>query len=142
MQCSKERLFDHLVGTGEHHRGNVEIKRARRLRIEHKFELGRLQDRKVRWFGALEDAAGIDADLAERVHKIGPIAHQQAGFDHLARNITRWYSISHRQRRNLHTAAGEESIARDEKSIGSFTPKCSKRRVNLTRRAGIEERSI
>jgi hypothetical protein len=61
-----------LVGAGEQHWGNVEVKRARRLQIEHKFELGRLQDRKVRWFGALEDAAGIDADLAERVHKIGP----------------------------------------------------------------------
>jgi hypothetical protein len=34
------------------------------LQVDHELELGRLQDREVCWFFALEDAAGIDADLA------------------------------------------------------------------------------
>jgi hypothetical protein len=40
-----------------------------------KFELGRLQDRKVRGLGTLENAAGIHADLTKRLDNVGPVTH-------------------------------------------------------------------
>ena len=36
-------------------------------------------------FVALENAAGIDADLTIRIRKAGAVAHQPAGFGELAR---------------------------------------------------------
>jgi hypothetical protein len=89
---------------------------------------------------ALKDAAGIDADLTERVHKGGPVAHKQAGFDHLARHIAPRYPVAHRQRGNLHPPASEKDITGDEKSIGPFTHKSSESRVDLIGGAGVEEK--
>ncbi len=42
------------------------------LVVDHQFELGRLHDWQVRGFGALEDAAGIDAHLAIGIGGVGP----------------------------------------------------------------------
>ena len=39
--------FDHLVGTGEQHRRNVEPQRTRRPLVDDELELGRLQHREV-----------------------------------------------------------------------------------------------
>src|SRR5215831_5151119 len=104
--------LDHLVGAGEQHRWDVEVKRARRLQIEDKFELGRLQDRKLCGLRALKDAAGVDADLTEHVEKDRPVAHQKAGFDHLAGSITGRHPVAYCQRGKLHSAAEEEGITR------------------------------
>src|SRR6516162_9990309 len=96
--------LDHLVGAGDQHRWNVEVKRARRLQIEDKFELGRLQDRKVCGLRALKDAAGVDANLTEHVEKDRSVAHQKAGFDHLAGSIARRHPVAYCQRGKLHSA--------------------------------------
>src|ERR1700690_1361169 len=58
-----ESLFDHLVGDGEHPWRHLDAERARRLQVDGEFEFGRLRDRQVGGLGALEDIAGIDADL-------------------------------------------------------------------------------
>src|SRR5262245_14036596 len=119
---------------------NVKTKRTRRLLIDDKFKLGRLQHWKVSGLGALENVAGIDADLAEHVGKNRPVAHQEASFDHLARNITRGYSVAHRQCGELYSAAGKKAIARNEKGLRPFTHKSSESSVDLARGAGIEEK--
>ena len=41
------------------------------LQVDDELELGRLHDRQVGGLGALEDAAGIDADLTIRVRDVG-----------------------------------------------------------------------
>ena len=41
------------------------------LEVDDQLELGRLHDRQFRGLGALEDAAGIDADLTIRIRKAG-----------------------------------------------------------------------
>ena len=55
QQCSKQPLFDHLVGKGKQRRRKREVERFRRLEIEHQLEFGRLLNRQIAGFCALED---------------------------------------------------------------------------------------
>src|SRR5207253_3064131 len=59
--------FDYLVGDGKQRRRDLVAEDARRLQVEDELELGGLHHRQVGRFLALEDAAGIDADLALQV---------------------------------------------------------------------------
>ena len=65
-------LFDHLVGGGEQRRRHGEAKHPGGLVIDDQLELRRLHDRQVCGLGALEDARGIDADLAIRSARLAP----------------------------------------------------------------------
>ena len=54
-------LLDHLVGAGEQGRRDFDAERSRGRKVDHEFELARLDDRQISWLGALEDSDGIDA---------------------------------------------------------------------------------
>jgi len=64
MRRSKQVLFYHRVGNGEHSRWNVEAKCLCGLEIDSKLELGRLHHRQLTWFFAFENAPSIIACLA------------------------------------------------------------------------------
>src|SRR5262249_60837674 len=70
--------FNNLVGAGEQRWRHFEAKRLGSLHVDHQFDLDHLLDRQIGWLLPLEDAAGIDADLAMGVRNAGPIAHQTA----------------------------------------------------------------
>ena len=74
-----DRSFDHLVGDGEQVVWNCEVKRFGSLEVNHKLELGRQHDRKVRWLFALKNPAGVDAGLAKgvSVNGVGSIERLQ-----------------------------------------------------------------
>src|ERR1017187_6596544 len=72
-------LFDHLVGNGEHARGNGEAERFRGLEVDHELEFCRLNYRHIGGLGALENPAGVDADLTVCVGEVASIAHQASG---------------------------------------------------------------
>ena len=68
-------LLDHLVGEREQLRRNFEAKRLRGLQIDHKLELGRLNDREIGRLGALENLAGVNAGLAICIGQACSVAH-------------------------------------------------------------------
>jgi hypothetical protein len=57
-------LFDHLVGAAGERQRDGDAERPGGLGIDDEVELGRLHDRQVAGLLALENAAGIDSDLA------------------------------------------------------------------------------
>ena len=57
--------------------------------IDDQLELRRLHDRQVCGLGALEDARGIDPNLAIRIRQARPVAHQPADFGKRAIQINR-----------------------------------------------------
>ena len=79
----------------------------------------------------LENSTRVDADLMPRIQSIGPIAHQQARFDHLTAETARRYPIARRERRKLDVPAVEEPIAGNEEGIGPVAHEGGERRLNF-----------
>src|SRR5579862_4883688 len=107
-------LFDYLVSPRQQSGRNVYTKRTCSQQVEDEFEFGRLQNRQIGWPDAFEDAAGIDADLAENVGNAGPIAHQKPGPGHISQEIAGGYSIACCERDQLRPSAGEKAVGRHE----------------------------
>jgi hypothetical protein len=58
VEC-QQRSFDHFVGNRDQRGRHAEAEHSGSLGVDYEFEPGRLHDRQVRRFGALEDAARI-----------------------------------------------------------------------------------
>jgi hypothetical protein len=75
--------------------------------------------RQIGGLRALEDAAGIHADLMKHVRKVGSVTHQPFGFHKFAVRVSRWNPIASRQAGKLVAAVGEECVGTDEQGIGA-----------------------
>src|SRR5262249_53333852 len=106
--------------------------------VDDEFEFGRLQHRQVSGLGALEDAAGKDADLTKDIPDVGPVTHQPAGFHRLTGRISRW-TIAPGQSGKLYAATDQEGIASDEENIEALARKCGKGCIDLADRTGVED---
>ena len=124
---------------GEQRRRHGEAEHPGGLGVDDQLELGRLHDRQVRGLGALEDAAGIDADLTTRIRNVGSVAHQPAGFGIFARRICRGDRVARRQLDQLDTPAGEEGVGADEEGVGPLAHKSCEGRIDLAAGAGVED---
>src|SRR5262249_1814860 len=76
--------FDHLVGASEQRRRNGKAERHGGLENDHKLEFSGLHHWQVSGLGTLEDAAGVDAELAIHLCQVRSMAHQAIGFGKLA----------------------------------------------------------
>jgi hypothetical protein len=114
-------LFDDLVGGHEQFVGHSEAEHPGGLMIDDELELARLHDRQVRGLRALEDAAGIEAALAPRIHNVGSIVHQPADFGKIPHGICRGQRVARRQLDQLSTPAVKEGIEAYEERIGPLT---------------------
>ena len=91
--------FDHLVGAREQCRWHLEAKCPCGLQVDDELKLGRAQDRHVGRFLALENAAGIDAELAMLVSDVRSVAQHPATSASL---LSRSDLMIYRQRGELH----------------------------------------
>ena len=130
--------FDHLVGAGEQRRRHGEAKHSGSLGVDDQIELAGLHHGQVRGLGAFEDAAGIDTELAKRIHDVGSITHQPANFDKLARRIERREPVERRQLDHLDTPGIQESVGPDEQGIGPIALDILEGGIDLAAGAGVE----
>ena len=105
MNGSRRTSLDHLVGDCEHARWDVQAERFGGLEVDHQLELGRSNDRQVGGLLALENAAGVDADLAIGIGKARSIADQTTSRRVLAILIDRRHPLSLCQRLRFVRAA-------------------------------------
>src|SRR5262249_33230083 len=73
------------------------------LNVDDQLELGRLHDRQIGWLGTFEDAANIDANLAKRIRKVRPVAHEPADVGKLPLRVARWNGMARRQMNQIDT---------------------------------------
>src|SRR6516162_7600159 len=85
--------LDHLVGARDERRRYVKAERLCRLEINDEVELGWPDHRQLGWFFALEDTAGVDAELARYFRNIRPVAHQPACIGILAIGVDHGHGV-------------------------------------------------
>jgi hypothetical protein len=68
--------LDHLVSQGKWTGWHADTERFGSPKVNDVFEFGGLQDRKVGWLFAVENAAGVHANLAISILNACPIAYQ------------------------------------------------------------------
>src|SRR5579864_4887864 len=80
------------------------------LPVDDQLEFGRLHDWEIGRIVAMENLAGIDANLTIYIVEAGPVADQTARRHKLTPPVHCWDRISCRQRRQLILSVAEERI--------------------------------
>jgi hypothetical protein len=125
MHCSgpiggRDDLFNHLIGPGLQHRRHVDAERLGGYKINDHFESRRLHHWKVGGLLALNDAAGIEADLAIGLGQARSVTHQTTGRDRFPKWIDRGNAVARCQCDQLLALGGEEWIRGDDERIGAL----------------------
>src|SRR5437870_5375073 len=103
--------LDHLVGKLLEMQRHVEAQNLGGLEVDHQLERARLHDRQVGRLGAVENLAGVNADLTIRGGNAGSVADQAASQGEFAPWRHDGKRIAGRQRDDLIAPAGEKDIA-------------------------------
>src|SRR6202030_449513 len=93
--------FEHLIGTAEQRKRKGDAKRAGRLEVDVKVDLGGLLHRQICWLLALENAADINADQTIRLGDAATVAYQAAGRGELAKLEDRGHAQAEAKRAEL-----------------------------------------
>src|ERR1700730_1592810 len=113
-------LLDNLVGAGEQRRRHVDAERLGGYKIDDHFESRRLHHWKVGGLLALNDAAGIEADLAIGIGQARSVSHQTTGRDRFPKWIDRGNAVARCQCAQLLALDDEEWIRGDKERIGAL----------------------
>src|SRR5215469_17575786 len=100
----------HLVGLCEQARRDGDPDCPRRRQVDDQLELGWLDDRHVGRLLALENAAGIDANLAIAPEVTRSVTHESTDFGKFAQKVYGRKQITCRKRHDLHAAIDEERL--------------------------------
>jgi hypothetical protein len=136
--ATSRRLFDYLVGTAEHHRRDCDADGLGRIDIDDEVEFGRLDDRQVRRLGALEDAPGIDPNLAVSITEAGAIAHEPAGRRKVGKRIDTRHLVSRGKGCDLTAAVYKEAVSSDHYDVGVEFADLSEYSIQILRAARRE----
>src|SRR5688572_20648499 len=90
-------LLDHLVGAAEQRERKGDAERPCRLEVDDQLDFRRLHYRQVGRLLALENPAGVDADLPVTVRNTASVAHQTTGRGELAVLENRGHRMAERQ---------------------------------------------
>ena len=85
--CSRKRLFDHLVGARENRDRHVEAERLRGPKIDHQLELGGVLDRQIGSLFAFENTINIRDRAPIEVVVIDTVRGQSAALDEITESI-------------------------------------------------------
>src|SRR3984893_9296294 len=91
--------------------------------VDDELEPRRLHHRQVRWLRALEDAAGICADVAITIRQVRSVARQPADLGSLAVLVDCGYRMARRQLRQLDTPVGQERSSPHQETVGPVARK-------------------
>src|SRR5262249_56991796 len=130
--------FDDLVGSGEQRRWDGDVEQPGGLVVDNQFELARALHGQIGRLRALEDAAGIDADLPNHICKVGAIRQEPADVGKLTLSKCCRKRVTRRQVDQLYAPAGEKAVAADEQGIGLRTHKRRESRIDLAAGARVE----
>src|SRR5215471_20044759 len=123
--------FDHLIGKREQRRRHGKVEHAGGLVVDHQLELARLHDWQVSRLCTLEDATGINANLAVSIRQAGAIAHEPASLCKIAQPIPCRKPVECRQLGELNASGDEERANGDKQRIWSFASHSLKRSIDL-----------
>jgi hypothetical protein len=136
---SRPASFDDFVGACEQRRWQIDAERPGGLQIDDKLKLGRLRDRQIGRLGALENFAGVNADLANTVSDVGSVAHQPASLDEVPLGQNHRNAVARRQHSKLDASTVEVIARGNEEGIGSLTREGGEGSIDLAVRAGFED---
>src|ERR1700732_1783140 len=105
-------LFDDLIGASKKQLWDREAERLGGLEIDDQFEFRGLLDRQIGRLLALENPAGVNADLTVLTSKTASVAHQAAGRRELVIREDRGHQVAERIRSKQLTLNKEISISR------------------------------
>lgn len=123
--------LDDLVDTDQDRIGDDETQRFRGSQVQDKIELRRLLDRHLGRLGAVEDANGIDTNLAKTADSAGPLAHEAASLDKLLQRKQYGHRIAGRHAYKQIVSAVEKRIDSDSQRGDLLFRKCRKRRFQF-----------
>ena len=143
MHCSKGKgLFDHLVGGREQRQRHSEAEHPGGLGVDDEFELRCLHDRQVHRFCTLENAAGVDADLAVGVPQVCSVAHESADFGKFAQREYRGDAVERRQEAELNAPAHKKAAAGNKKRVRPLVDETCEGCVDLAIGASPQNASL
>src|ERR1700730_8824069 len=117
MQCSKSRLFNHLVGHRKQLVCHNQAERLCRGQVYDEIELCRLLDRDVGTLCSAENLVDIVAGSPEQVCEVWSIEHQTSRFDELPKTVHRRQSCAQRQGIDAHPVEVHERITDNIKCV-------------------------
>jgi len=105
--------LDHIIGAQVERGRECYSKRFGSPKVDHQLEFGRLLDRQVGWFFALENATSINAYKPVSVRKIATVAHHATSRRKLAILVDCWNLVPESQSGELFAPAVKEIIWTD-----------------------------
>src|SRR5262249_23278180 len=123
--------FDHLVGGHLQGQRHFEAERLRSVEIDDQLESRGLRDREISWLFALENAAGIDADLTPYIRQAGAVAHQCAGHGIFPLIVNCGNRMPRYERYELMASGEEDRIAANEERVGPVPGDCCERLIEV-----------